>query len=137
MLDVDVNTSGTTIVTGYQKNLGLKNLTKEQVAARIQSLRDSLGRKTPVHNRLWKVERDFVSVQGFRRNTADVRIPPLPAEIECRERRNREHGLQQVLGEVGISGVALTLQKLLARQVAAKEAALAKLPKVERVMPTE
>eukprot|EP00171_Calliarthron_tuberculosum_P017577 IDg17577t1 len=124
-------------ITGYEKNLALKNLTKDDVEARVQYLRNSLGCKTPPHNRLWKVERDFVSVQGFWRNTPELRIPALPEEIELRQRRQQEHGLRKVIDEVGVNGIALVLKKLDERQIAAKAEALAKQPKVERVMPTE
>lgn len=133
---LSINPYGIISVTDYEKNLALKNLSKGDVEERIQSLRNSLGFKPREHNRMWMVDREFISVQGFWRNTADLRTPPLPEEIELRKRRQREHGLKQVIDEVGVNGVALVLKKLLERQAAAKAEALAKQPKVEKVMPT-
>lgn len=113
------------------------NMDKETVAQRIQYLRDTLGRKTPKHNHMGFVERDFVSVQGFWRNSADLRRRPLPIEIETRERRGNDHGLDKVMDEIGLEGVATVLNKLRERQRLAHERALAKLPVKERVLPTE
>ncbi len=112
-------------------------MTKEEVATRVQYLRDTLGCKTPKHNKMGFVERDFVSVQGFWRNTADLRLPALPEHVEKRERREREHNFQRVLDEFGITGAAVITKKLLERQAAAHAAAMAKLPKVEKVRATE
>lgn len=125
------------LVTGYSKSLGLKNLDKENVASRIQYLRDTLGQKTPKHGQMGFVQRKHVSVQGFWRNTADLRLCPLPEQVELRERRQREHGFEKMVNEYGLAGIVMITKKLLERQEAAKAAALAKEPKVEKVHATE
>lgn len=124
-------------VTGYERDLSLKNMDAAAVAKRVQYMRDTLGRKTPKHNHMGFVQRDFVSVQGFWRNAGDLRMPALPEEVEKRAWCEREHGLQKVIDECGLEGVAVITRKLLERQAAAKAAAMEKLPKVEKVRATE
>lgn len=124
-------------VTGYERDLSLKNMSAQAVAERVQYLRDTRGRKTPKHNHMGFVKREFVSVQGFWRNSGDLRLPALPEDVEKRARRERECGLQGVVDEVGLEGVAVVTRKLLERQAAAKAAAMAKMPKVEKVRATE
>jgi len=64
-------------------------------------------------------------------------MPALPADVAVREQRRRDHGLQKTIDEIGVAGVARVVTKLQERQRAAMEAALAKLPRKERVLPTE
>ncbi len=124
-------------LTGYEKNLSLKNMDKGDVAKRIQLLRNTLGRKTRKHNEMWYVERDFVSVTGFPVNTKEVGLRELPADVERREEVTAKYEMSKMVDEIGIAGVAKVLTKLKERQAAAKQAALDRLQKKERVLPTE
>ena len=108
------------------------NMDEENVAKRIQYLRDTLGKKTAKHNHFGFVDRDFVSVQGFQRNLQEVRPRPLPIEIETRERRAKDYGFESITNEIGLEGAALVLSKLRERK-----RALPKLLQKERVVPTE
>lgn len=127
------------VVTGYNRQLGLKNHSCEEVEERFGYLRNTLGMKTPKHNEVGfgVFERERVSVQGFWRNQKDLGQPVLPSEIELRERRRREYNLQSVLDEFGAEGVVRITQKLLERQEAKRASALAALPVVEKVRATE
>lgn len=124
-------------ITGYEKNLSLKNMDKDDVGSRIQYLRDTLGRKTRKHNQMWYVNRDFVSVTGFPVNTREIGLRELPAITKRREQVTEEYGLNKVVYDIGVSGMARVLTKLQDRQAKAKQLALERLPKKDRVLPTE
>lgn len=83
------------------------------------------------------MEQKRVSVQGFWRNSPTLLEKELPEVTELRERRRQEYGLQNVIDEMGVTGVVRITQKLLERQEMAKQAALDAEPKVERVRATE
>lgn len=111
----------------------------DKVGEVFQSLRDSLGRKTPTHNDvgIGVVEAKKISVQGVWRNTPDLRVIDSIDVRERRQRREEEFGLSKVMDEFGSAGLVLLTQKLLERRAAGHRAALDALPKVERVLPTE
>lgn len=93
----------------------------------------------PKHNEvsIGVVEKKRISIQGFWRNSPTLSEKELPEVTQLRERRRKEHGLQNMIDEVGIAGVIRITQKLLEKQEMAKQAALAAEPKVERVRATE
>lgn len=126
-------------VTGYARQLNLRNEDRESVAARLQYLRDSIGHKLPTHNKVGMgiVRPRKVSVQGIWTNSADMRLPAQPGEIELREARARDYGFARMVDEVGLAGVVTITERLLQAQKDAKEAALAALPKKVRTLPTE
>jgi hypothetical protein len=119
------------LVTGYSRQLGLKNMDKEQVAEKFKYLRNALGHKTPTHNKVGMgvVNRKRVSVQGYWHNSAELRFPPFPHEVELRKQRAEEVGFSKLVGEVGIAGVVRMMQRLMELQEQARQDALAKLPK--------
>lgn len=126
-------------VTGYERYITLKNLDPEKIDKVFTYLRNTLGRKMPKHNEIsiGVVEKKRTSIQGFWRNSRELTEKELPEVTQLRERRRKEHGLQGMIDEVGITGVVRITQKLLERQEMAKQAALAAEPKVEKVRATE
>lgn len=126
-------------VTGYERCIGLKNSEPKKVREVFSYIRNTLGRKVPIHNDIGigVVEQSTISVQGFWRNTAALVPKELPETMKLRARRRSEFGLQDTINDVGISGVIRITQKLLEKQALAKQAALDSLPKVEKVRATE
>jgi hypothetical protein len=126
-------------VTGYARQLNLRNHDRASVAERFQYLRDSIGQKLPTHNAVGMgvVNRKKVSVQGFWVNSPELGMPALPQEIELRERREREYGLAKLVDEVGVAGIIRLTERLLLAQREARETALAALPKKVRTRATE
>lgn len=126
-------------ITGYERYITLKNLDPEKISEVFTYLRNTLGRKVPKHNEvsIGVVERSHVSVQGFWRNSPSLKDRELPEVTALRERRRKEHGLQDMIDEVGMTGVVRITQRLLERQELAKQEALAAEPKVEKVRATE
>lgn len=125
--------------TGYERQRGLKNMTPEEVEEVFQSLRDSLGRKTPAHNDvgIGVVEQRCISVQGVWRNTPELGALEPGQRARIREQRQQEYGVQRIVDEYGTPGALLFAQKLLERRAVSHQAALDALPKVERVLPSE
>lgn len=126
-------------VTGYERQRSLKNMSAEEVQEVFQTLRDSLGRKTPTHNEIGigVVEQKSITVQGVWRNTPDLRTPELLDTKRKREEMMKKFGMQGIIAELGTAGAVCVTQKLLQRRTELHEKALRELPKVERVMPTE
>lgn len=114
-------------------------MTTEEVGQTFQLLRDTLGRRVPAHNEFGTgvVEKKTVSVQGVWRNHPGFYLPDTNELLELRQRRHREHSVEKIIDEFGLEGVVRMTQKLLQRGEEAHLAALAEVPKKERVMPTE
>lgn len=126
-------------VTGYARQLPLRNEDRDSVVARMQYLRDTIGQKIPAHNKvsIGVVRPRAVSVQGVWQNAPDNRLPLQPHELELRAARARDYGFARMVDEVGLAGVVTITQRLLQAQDDAKAAALAALPKKVRTLPTE
>lgn len=124
-------------VTKYERQQSLKNLSAEKVGAVLQDLRDTLGRKVPKHSDISNrvVEQKKVSVQGVWRNMRDL-SPDAPEVIEKRERLQAQCGLHDLVEEVGITGIVQMTQQIIAERDAARQAALASLPRPYKVKPT-
>jgi hypothetical protein len=127
------------LVTGYSRQLELRNMGPDKVAEKFQYLRNALGHKTPTHNKIGMgvVNRKKVSIQGFWHNSAELRFPPFPHEVALRKQRAEEVGFSKLVGEVGISGVVRMMQRLMELQEETRQNALAKLPRPVRTRATE
>ncbi|CAN8070352.1 unnamed protein product [Agarophyton chilense] len=126
-------------VTGYERQRTLKNISAEEVGETLQLLRDTLGRRVPAHNQLGTgvVEKRAVSVQGVWRNRADLNPPETAETLELREKRRQEYSVDSIIEKYGVTGLVKITQSLLENRERMRLAALAAMPKKERVMPTE
>lgn len=126
-------------VTGYERQRSLKNMSAEEVGQIFQLLRDTLGRRVPAHNEFGTgvVEKTGVSVQGVWRNRPEFALPETNEMLELRKRRHRDYSVERVVDEFGLEGFVRMTQKLLEQREKVHLAALAEMPKKERVMPTE
>jgi hypothetical protein len=131
--------NGVVAVTSYSRQIGLKNLDREEVSTKFKYLRNTIGHKLPTHNKIGMgvVNRKKVSIQGFWHNSAELRLPPFPHEIELRQRRAEEAGYSKLVDEVGVAGVLRMMQRLMEIQEQTRQNALAKLPRPVRTAATE
>lgn len=106
---------------------------------RFMYLRNSLGQKSPLHSQVscGVVKPKTLSVQGFWHNSRDWRLPALPEELERRKELEAKLGFRKLKEEVGLQGMVSIVQKLLEKNELRREAALAAMPKPQRVLPTE
>lgn len=103
-------------VTGYERQLDLKNRTRADVGARFAYLRNTLGRLVPLHRRVRSgvTSSRNRSIQGMWHTPAgDPRLPPLPVEIAARERLATQ-GLDadSLVEELGLEGFMRVLDRL-------------------------
>lgn len=103
-------------VTGYERQLDLKNRTRADVGARFAYLRDTLGRLVPLHRRVRSgvTSSRNRSIQGMWHTPAgDPRLPPLPVEIAARERLATQ-GLDadSLVEELGLESFMRVLDRL-------------------------
>lgn len=111
-------------VTGYERQLDLKNRTRADVGARFAYLRNTLGRLVPLHRRVRSgvTSSRNRSIQGMWHNPAgDPRLPPLPVEVAARERLAAE-GLDadSLVEELGLEGFMRVLDRLAGEREAAR-----------------
>lgn len=104
----------------------------------MQELRDTLGRKVPRHNEISRgvMERKKLSVQGVWRNQPNLNIE-IPGAAERRKKVRETMRFQHLVDQVGYSGVVDIMQTVLQKQEDARLEEIAKLPKPEKVWPTE
>jgi len=112
------------LVTGYERQLGLKNLSRVDVAARFAYLRNTLGRVVPLHRRVRSgvTSSRNRSIQGMWHTPAgDPRVPPLPVEVAARA-RVAAVGLDAdtLVQELGLEGFLRLLDRLAAEKEAAR-----------------
>lgn len=126
-------------MTGYARQLELRNSDRDSVRERFGYLRNSIGGRIPTHNSVGTgvVNRKKVSVQGFWVNSPLLTPPPQPQEIELRARRKKDYGLAKMVDEVGIAGVVRITERLIEAHKKGKAEALERLPKKERIRATE
>lgn len=108
--------SVSTPVTGYERQLDLKNRTRADVGARFAYLRNTLGRLVPLHRRVRTgvTSSRNRSIQGMWHTPAgDPRLPPLPVEVAAR-RRLAAQGLDadSLVAELGLDGFMRVLDRL-------------------------
>lgn len=108
------------------------------MGAAFQELRDTLGRNVPRHNEIsiGVLERKRLSVQGVWRNARDM-DPDLPKLRARRERLSQQFRMQDVVDDVGLSGLVEISQKIIAHRDEERKVAIEALPKFEKVEPTE
>lgn len=125
-------------VTQYKRQRTLKNMSRKEVSATFQDLRDTLGRKVPRHNEIsiGVLERKRLSVQGIWRNARDM-DPDLPKLRVRRERLRQKYRMQDIVDNVGLSGLVEISQKIIAQREEERKAAMDALPKIKKVEPTE
>lgn len=105
-----------TPVTGYERQLDLKNRTRADVGARFAYLRNTLGRLVPLHRRVRTgvTSSRNRSIQGMWHTPAgDPRLPPLPVEVAARQRLAAQ-GLDadSLVAELGLDGFMRVLDRL-------------------------
>lgn len=103
-------------VTGYERQLDLKNRTRADVASRFAYLRNTLGRLVPLHRRVRTgvTSSRNRSIQGMWHTPAgDPRLPPLPVEVAARKRLTAQ-GLDadSLVEELGLEGFMRVLDRL-------------------------
>lgn len=103
-------------VTGYERQLDLKNRTRADVGARFAYLRNTLGRLVPLHRRVRTgvTSSRNRSIQGMWHTPAgDPRLPPLPVEVAARQRLAAQ-GLDadNLVAELGLDGFMRVLDRL-------------------------
>lgn len=108
--------STSTPVTGYERQLDLKNRTRADVGARFAYLRNTLGRLVPLHRRVRTgvTSSRNRSIQGMWHTPAgDPRLPPLPVEVAARQRLAAQ-GLDadNLVAELGLDGFMRVLDRL-------------------------
>lgn len=92
----------------------------------------------PRHNEISRgvMERKKLSVQGVWRNQPNLNIE-IPGAVERRNKIREKMRFQDLVGQVGYSGVVDIMQSVLQKTEDARLEEIAKLPKVEKVWPTE
>lgn len=108
--------STSTPVTGYERQLDLKNRTRADVGARFAYLRNTLGRLVPLHRRVRTgvTSSRNRSIQGMWHTPAgDPRLPPLPVEVAARQRLAAQ-GLDadNLVAELGLDGFMRVLDAI-------------------------
>lgn len=126
------------LATTYKRQRTLKNLSRNEVREAVQELRDTLGRKVPKHNEIsiGVLERPRLSVQGVPRNsaTSEADLPQLRAR---RERLRKEYRMQDLVKQVGLTGMVEITQKIIEHRDEHRKALIEAMPKRTKVNPTE
>lgn len=104
----------------------------------LQELRDTLGRRVPRHNKISRgvLERKKLSVQGVWRNLPNLNIE-IPGAVERRRKIRETMRFHDLVDRVGFAGVVDIMQTVLQNKEDERLEELAKLPKGEKVWPTE